>query len=84
MKARTSLWASLKGANLADAGLTDATLKGAKLAGAKLVDAKPRIVRLGGKVRGRSIVRADDAMRARVGGGHNRPMPLAPGEGGQW
>jgi len=75
---------SLKGADLADAGLPDAHLKGAKLAGAKLVDAKPSIVRLGGKVRGRSITRSNDAIRARLGGGYDRPVPLAPGEGGQW
>jgi len=75
--------ARLKGAHLAGASLEGANLKGVEFDGVKLADAKPSIVRLGGRVPGRGVIRPDDAIRARVGGGHDRPVSRATGDGGR-
>jgi len=75
--------ARLKGAHLKGANLEEANLKGVAFAGVRFAPAKPSVVRLGGRVPGRGVIRPDDAVRARVGGGHDQPVPLATGDGGR-
>jgi len=75
--------ARLKGAHLAGANLEEANLKSVESDGVRFAAAKPSIVRLGGKVRGRGVIRPDDAIRARVGGGHDRPVSRVTGDGGR-